>query len=121
MKALLIDSVNKKVKTVNLTNVDDNILEQCYELMNVKDVEIGLTIKNGDCILVDEEGLFKHYQHGFSYEGNYFLGNGMVVRVDDKGDEIDCKSSQKEITKTIKFHDRKDLGEVYESSTPMSF
>jgi hypothetical protein len=42
-------------------------------------IEVGHRLKNGDILIVNEEGLLREFDYGFSLSGYSFLGSGVIV------------------------------------------
>lgn len=58
MKAIYIDSFERKVEEVEI-NIENDFTE-AYKLLNCELIEqVSNRFKNGDCLLVDEEGTLK--------------------------------------------------------------
>jgi hypothetical protein len=107
MKAILIDSKNKTVTEVKISN--SNTLVDWYKAIECNCVEIAMqvNIKN-DKLLVDENGLLKELKLDtpfFFYGGSLqpFVGNGLIVGVDDEGDSISCHISAAEVSENVVF------------------
>jgi hypothetical protein len=107
MKAILIDSINKEVKEVEIGKG----IEQMYEFLKCQYFTIGSYLDKQDAIFVDDEGLMNGTDTFFTYEGAHqpFAGNGLIMGCDDEGESEDCKISFDEVTKKVKFYDRYEL------------
>lgn len=109
MKAILIDALNHEIKEVTL-NTEESTLKQWYQLIGCDLVEVAHYITEEDSILVDEEGLLKPQDHFFYYKGAHqpFAGNGLIVGVDEEGDDTSCKISLEEVIQNTEFLTRDD-------------
>jgi len=77
-RAILIDAKNRIIKPIVISNLKD--------MQNAVGgyIERAHTHKNND-FYVDEEGLLKRYEYGFSIIGAhqpFFVGNGLVIGID---------------------------------------
>ena len=88
MKAILIDVYNKCVRQVEID--DNNVLDDWYKYIGCKLVD-HIDLNDHDSIMVDDEGLLTMTDDSkfFSFAGNIFVGNGLVVGVDDEGNTVD--------------------------------
>lgn len=92
-KALLINPVNQKVEEIEVETFEDI---KGYLWCNR--VEKVFQFENNDSLYVDEEALLKGNEAGFYIgESNDFIGNGIIIGVDDNGNRIDVKSNWYEI------------------------
>lgn len=86
MKALLIDSVAREVRTVQYSSTKD--LE---ELLRSDMFTIAWTWPNGDVLFVDDEGLSKPQRHFFRLasrsDDQPLAGNGVVVGAEQHDDD----------------------------------
>ena len=113
MKAILIDSINKEVKEIEIGKG----IDQMYEFLKCQYFTIGSYLDKQDAIFVDDEGLMNGTDQFFTFEGAHqpFAGNGLIMGCDDEGESEDCKIDITEVTKKVKFYDR------YELSMAMAF
>ena len=107
MKAILIDVHQQNVRMVEVD--DKEVLRDWYKHIICGMVEVAHYFKNDhDSIMVDEEGLFTMDENSkfFSVEGRHqpFIGNGLVVGVDNKGESVDPIISVEEVRSKVKFH-----------------
>lgn len=102
MKAILIDAYNKTISEMDIKGD----LQSWYDALDVELLESAHYFENGDCVLVDEEGLLKPCNHFFCIAGSeqIFAGSGLVVGYDDQGEALDCASSADEMA--VLFMDR---------------
>jgi hypothetical protein len=107
MKAILIDSINKEVKEVEIDKGIDNM----YKLLNCQIFTIATYLPKEDAIFVDDEGLLNGTDVFFTYEGAHqpFAGNGLIMGCDDEGESTDCKISFAEVKDKVKFYTRYEL------------
>ena len=105
MKAILIDSKNKIVKDVEIS--EKSTLKDWYKQIGCSMVEVAAYIDAQDSILVDEEGLYNITAEtgSFYYKGVFsqLYGNGLVVGVDNKGNSVSCKITALEVAKNVVF------------------
>ena len=89
MKAYKIDSTNQTIEEVEIVDRDD---DGCYysmrEHVGCDMLEAFYLDRNGTCLMLDEEGLFKSGQRFFTVAGypNPIGGNAVCVGTDDQGD-----------------------------------
>lgn len=107
MKAILIDSINKEVKEVEIQKG----IEEMYKLLNCEIFTIATYLPKEDAIFVDDEGLLNGTDVFFTYEGAHqpFAGNGLIMGCDDEGESVDCKISFAEVKDKVKFYTRYEL------------
>lgn len=107
MKAILIDSINKEVKEVEISKGIDAM----YELLKCNYFTTATYLKKRDAIFVDDEGLLNGTDVFFTYEGAHqpFAGNGLIMGCDSKGESTDCKTDLTEVKSKVKFYDRYEL------------
>ena len=108
MKAILIDSVAREVRAMDIT---PPVLEGWYAAIGCDLVTVAVELEEGDAILVDDEGLLRSPGHFFLYEGfpQPLAGNGLVVGCDEEGDTVDVKADIKYIRERVRFLSREDL------------
>ena len=107
MKAILIDSINKEVKEVEIGKG----IDQMYEFLNCDCFTIASYLKKGDAIFVDDEGLMNGTDVFFTYEGAHqpFAGNGLIMGSNSKGESVGCKIDLNEVKGKVKFYTRYEL------------
>lgn len=102
MKAILIDSVNREVREIEI----DGGLKSIYDAMDVQMIETATYLENGDVIYVDEEGMFGLNAFSVFFDvGAHqpFVGNGLVVGTSRIGKTIAPKSKVEDITSLVTF------------------
>lgn len=107
MKAILIDSINKEVKEVEIGKG----IDEMYKFLNCEIFTIATYLPKDDAIFVDDEGLLNDTDAFFTYEGAHqpFAGNGLIMGCDDEGESTDCKISFAEVKEKVKFYTRYEL------------
>jgi hypothetical protein len=107
MKAILIDSINKEVKEVEISKG----MDEMYKFLNCEIFTIGSYLDKQDAIFVDDEGLINGTDVFFTYEGAHqpFAGNGLIMGCDDEGESEDCKIGFSEVKERVKFYTRHEL------------
>ncbi len=107
MKAILIDSVNKEVKEIEIGKG----IEEMYKFLQCECFTIASYLDKQDAIFVDDEGLMNGTDVFFTYEGAHqpFAGNGLIMGCDDEGESVDCKISFAEAKDKVKFYSRYEL------------
>lgn len=118
MKAILIDSKNKTVTEVEITEGrGKSVLDQWYEMIGCRIVEVATYINDTDSILVDEEGLIKGDLNNdtafFTFEGypQPLKGNGLITGVNEDGDSISPIVSVANVKNKVTFYSMKELYE----------
>ena len=116
MKAILIDVLNENVRMVE---VDDNdVLRSWYKHIGCSMVEVGHYFNNHDSVLVDEEGLFSidNDSKFFTIKGGHqpFIGNGLVVGVNNKGESVDPHISVDEVRSMVEFYTLEEVRSMVE-------
>lgn len=107
-KYILIDPFLRIVKEVEIE--ESNRLSRFYKLMDCRFVESALYIENGDCIYVDDEGMFKQDLEFFYYEDTCdpekpLSGVSIIVGTDEEGRTIPPKTTLEEAVKRVKWID----------------
>jgi len=107
MKAILIDSINKEVKEVEIGKG----IDEMYKFLNCEIFTIASYLPKNDAIFVDDEGLMNGTDTFFTYEGAHqpFAGNGLIMGSNSKGESVDCKIDLNEVKKKVDFYDRFEL------------
>jgi hypothetical protein len=104
MKAILIDVYNEVVRQVEVDK--KNVLRDWYKYTQCSMVE-PVYINEHDSIMVDEEGLLTLTKDSkfFSYKGDMYAGNGLVVGVNVRnGESVDPMITVEEIRAYVDFH-----------------
>jgi hypothetical protein len=107
MKAILIDSINKEVKEVEIGKG----IDEMYKFLQCQCFTIASYLPKEDAIFVDDEGLMNGTDVFFTYEGAHqpFAGNGLIMGCDDEGESVDCKIELTEVKEKVKFYSRYEL------------
>ena len=107
MKAILIDSINKEVKEIEIGKG----IDEMYKFLNCQCFTIASYLPKEDAIFVDDEGLLNGTDVFFTYEGAHqpFAGNGLIMGCDDEGESVDCKIGLTEVKEKVKFYSRYEL------------
>ncbi len=107
MKAILIDSINKEVKEVEIGKG----IDEMYKFLQCDCFTIASYLDNEDAIFVDDEGLLKEQDNFFTFEGAHqpFAGNGLIMGCDEMGESEDCKVSYNEVKNKVKFYSKYEL------------
>jgi hypothetical protein len=100
MKAYKIDCYNNVITTLNLgedfREISNNIGCDLFCLAAV--------FNNNDTLYVDDEGLLKtDVTRGFTLDGQFFAGNGILLGCNDMGVSTDVRTDELEIAKRISF------------------
>jgi hypothetical protein len=103
MKAILIDVNSENVRMVEVD--DKDVLRSWYRHIGCSMVE-PVYINEHDSIMVDEEGLLTMDNNTkfFSYNEDFYCGNGLVVGVDRKGNSVDPCITVDEVRARVKFY-----------------
>ncbi len=104
-RALKIDSENHTIQEIENTGLES--LQTAVGGM----IEVAGYLPNGDCLLVDEEGLLRDNENFFIIgDLGPFAGNGCIVgATDSEGDELDAVSQGLSIAMATKFVTREQL------------
>jgi hypothetical protein len=107
MKAILIDSVNKEVKEIEIGKG----IEEMYKFLQCECFTIASYLPKNDAIFVDDEGLMNGTDVFFTYDGTHqpFAGNGLIMGSDSKGESVNCKINLAEVKNKVKFYSRYEL------------
>ena len=107
MKAILIDSINREVKEVEIGKG----IDEMYKFLQCECFTIASYLDKQDAIFVDDEGLMNGTDSFFTYEGAHqpFAGNGLIMGCDDMGESEDCKVDLTEVKNKVKFFDRYEI------------
>jgi len=101
MKAILIDSINREVKEVEIGKG----IDEMYKFLQCECFTIASYLDKQDAIFVDDEGLMNGTDSFFTYEGAHqpFAGNGLIMGCDDMGESEDCKVGDKITIKGLSY------------------
>jgi hypothetical protein len=84
MKAIKIDATNRTV-----TKVEVNGFKDIQHHVGCDVFSSGMSLPEGDMLWIDDCG-WMTAKKAFTFMGNVFAGNGVVVGSDDMGEEQDC-------------------------------
>lgn len=106
MRAIIIDAKKQEVR-------EEDIRGGLKSLQQI----VGGFIERACCpddthdLFVDEEGLLKHPEYFFEYEGAHqpFAGNGVIVSHDDEGETKAATLSLDEVRSHVKFMRAEEL------------
>lgn len=105
-KVLVIDAQKQEIREATVETLED--MQAIVEGL----IERAQILKTGDEIYVNEEGLFKNFEYGFSVAGafsRFYLGSGYVIgEADDEGDNTDVKISIENLKKLVTFRTLED-------------
>jgi hypothetical protein len=99
MKGILIDAVNREVKEVEISGLED--------MQKAVDGYITIGVDFGDdTLFVDDEGLLKGPEHFFVYEGAHqpFAGSGLILGTDQDGESVDTTMTVEQVRASVSFH-----------------
>lgn len=100
-KAILIDAYSREVK-----EVEYQTLEDIYRLLRCSIIE-AVYLSNGDVIYIDEEGRINGTKVGFSsVQKGPLFGSGLVVHINDEGDDVAPHSTVEQVSQEVQFGDR---------------
>jgi hypothetical protein len=100
MKAYKIDPYNNVITTLNLG--DD--FREISKNIGCDLFCLAATFANRDTLYVDDEGLLKtEVTRGFTLNGQFFAGNGILLGCDNYGESMDVQTDELEIAKLITF------------------
>ena len=97
---VVIDAKNKKI------TVEERPKKESLEFMQGcvgGYIERGMDLENGDELFIDEEGLFKGYDFGFSINGSRFVGSGVLSASTKTGDTASAKSEVQSLQSEVEF------------------
>jgi len=103
MRALVINSKEKKVEVVEISETDS--LSEMQALVGGY-IQGVLKIGKQDQLYVDEEGQMKSHTTGFYVTGSphpVYVGNGVILGFNRKGDEIDCTLTAEYVRSLVVF------------------
>jgi hypothetical protein len=100
MKAILIDATNHVIKQIELSSDYRDI----QKAIGCSCFTIAHHFEKLDALYVDDEGLLvDEVKTGFTCDGQFLAGNGVVVGGLPDGDSTDVKISIADLSKHIKF------------------
>ncbi len=101
MKAILIDAQNKRIVLVEVRK--DNI-EDYHQLLKCDIFTSGKSFDNRDVMFVDDEGLIRgEVTEAFTFDGQLFAGNGLIVGGTPSGEGADAKTTLGALAGRIAF------------------
>ncbi len=108
IKVIKIDSYAKNIEEIEINPV----LEDFYATIGkgcdmVQVVPMNnKVIGQGNILLVDEEGLFKHHTQGFNISSfpQTLLGNGIIIGYDLDGNERSYFNHRDRLIETLQYH-----------------
>lgn len=110
MKAILINTVNRKVEEVYLPDPKDvgygASNKAIYELLGegTEMMQSAAYLDNNDVVFVDEEGLFNQKFGCFTFDDSHPLhGNGLICGGNDEGGSEDVKITVEEVRQRVCF------------------
>lgn len=110
MKAIKIDVVKKDVYEVEVTTD----IATFYKHLECDDFnQVGRRLPNGDCLIVDGEGLLKKPIGAFQF-GTYpnsLSGHGLLFGTDSEGETVGVKSTLDYVKRAVRFVDPATLPE----------
>lgn len=101
MRAIKLDATNETIDYIELNGTLADLQKHVGGY-----IEIGIQFPNGDLLYVDEEGLMKApttYQL-WKKEKRVFAGSGLIVNVDENGDDAPPLTSIEDIKKSMSFN-----------------
>ncbi len=105
MRTIIIDSEKREIRIAFVKG-----LEEMQAIVGGP-IERACVLENNDEVYVNEEGLFGSPQHFFFIHGIMpFAGNGFIIgKTNDKGDNLDFKSSLEQIGDAVVFMNKFEL------------
>ena len=106
MKALKIDTANRKVEVIEISSWQDiapAIGNGCTTFA------APVVMENDDTLYVDDEGIFNGFEGGFKLEDSWqypILGNAILQGTDEEGDSIEPKTTKEELEAMIIWVDK---------------
>lgn len=97
VRGILIDPETNAVKQVEY----NGNVEHLYQLIGCRCVDL-VELKNGDCVFVDDEGLF-NATYGFNIEGVTLAGKGLIIGTNEEGQSTHAKHSVQHISATVRM------------------
>lgn len=108
MQAILIDPFRRNISYVDIS--ENNSMQDFYRHLHCDICEVAAYINNeNDCLLVDEEGLFKETQEFFVWTGmnNPLAGYGLITGTDGDGNTVAPTITIKEVEEKVIFISRR--------------
>lgn len=101
MKCILIDSINRVVRDVDIDE-EVSVLRQYYWLLKCTVVRTLFGLNDNDSLIVDADGNSEVSTDSkfFEVNGKVFVGNGLV-----RGSYSDVKITVEEVENMVTFHD----------------
>lgn len=106
VKMILIDSEAREVKQITLEEDANTPLFKAMQRQVDGLLAMATYLPNNDCVMVNDEGLFKF--RNFFILKDYaqpLAGNGLVVGTDNEGETVDAVSTVEDIEKSVQFID----------------
>lgn len=98
MKAILIDAYIRTVSEVEY----EGSLNSIYALLKCEIIE-AVRISESDSIYVDEEGMINGTEVGFLFAGRPLFGSGLVIGVDEEGNDTPPVITIDEVKRLVHF------------------
>ncbi len=105
LKLIFIDARKKEISLLKVER--KNEFSELQRLVEGY-AQIVVNLDDGNDIYSDEDGLMKNYRYGFSLLHNpsqIYVGNGVVLRSDKKGESIDTSISVEMLKLVVRFHE----------------
>lgn len=105
MKAILIDSYSREVREVEY----NGLLEDIYALIKCSTIDVVRASPLGDTIYVDDCGLINGTTVGFTFRAGFntpllvLAGSGLVVSVNDEGEDCPPNIPLEAVIASVKF------------------
>jgi len=107
-KAILLDSVNKEVRTVE---VGEGI-EDIYAHLNCRTFDV-VGLSGGADMYVDDEALLKtsyvdedgvkHNMNGLKIMDQFVMGNGLIMGHNEEGESVDSPVTDDQVREVVTF------------------
>lgn len=115
MKAILIDSTNRKLTPIDLDENKDSLLEEYFELIGngCQCIDAPYQFNDNEMLLVDDEGVFSNAKSGFKFPDWHYpvVGNGIIVGVDNETGDSTSITSPIEAFNNIIWCDEAEIQE----------
>lgn len=100
MKAYKIDATNNVITTIEMS---EDFLEISRNI-GCDLFTVGRTLKNGDTLFVDDEGLINpNVKRGFLFDGQFFAGNGVMLGCERDGSSASVKTNELDFASRVTF------------------
>lgn len=100
MRAYLIDPFRNLITTVDLT--EDH--REIARALGCDHFDLGRTFCNGDALYVDDEGLLKdEVTRGFTLDGRFFAGRGLLLGTTPDGRSTDVRTPELDVAALVQF------------------